>query len=228
LPALERATLLEADDSWISLGKKLAAASPLAALRQARWLKADLRSGFSCDPHDLVVLSYVLGEIHPSTAEATIRKAWACAQKSLVVIEPGTPRGFSVINAARTQLIAGGAEILAPCPHKQACPMAAEGDWCHFAQRVERTSRHRQLKAGALGYEDEKYSYLVASRERPETLFPRVLRHPGKHAGHIQFQLCMPEGHIERKTITRSDKQAYRLARKAAWGDVWTHGAGED
>ncbi len=227
-PTLERATLLESDDSWLTLGKKLAAQSSLTAVRQAQWLKHDLRSGFSSDWHDLVVLSYALGELGVAAAEAVIRKAWSCATKFLVVIEPGTPRGFAGINAARSLLIAGGAEILAPCPHKHACPMAAAGDWCHFAQRVERTSRHRQLKGGALGYEDEKFSYLVASRKRSETLHPRILRHPGKHSGHIQLELCMPEGHIERRTITRSNKQAYRLARKAAWGDAWNDLAGKE
>jgi ribosomal protein RSM22 (predicted rRNA methylase) len=106
--------------------------------------------------------------------------------------------------------------------------MAAAGDWCHFAQRIERTSRHRLLKGGALGYEDEKFSYLVASRKRPETLLPRILRHPGKHSGHIQLELCMPEGRVEQRTVTRSDKQAYRLARKAAWGDAWNAAAGKE
>jgi ribosomal protein RSM22 (predicted rRNA methylase) len=220
-PTLEHATLLEADDIWISLGKKLSARGPFIAMRQARWLKQDLRSGFSCDAHDLVVLSYVLGELNTAAAEAVIRKAWSCTQKFLVLIEPGTPRGFADVNTARTALIASGAEILAPCPHKHLCPMAAAADWCHFAQRVERTSRHRQLKGGALGYEDEKFSYLVASRKPPKTLLPRILRHPGKRSGHIQFELCMPEGQIEHGTVTRSEKQAYRLARKAAWGDVW-------
>ncbi len=224
-PTLERATLLEADDSWLSQGKKLADQSSLTVVRQAQWLKHDLRSGFTCDAHDLVVLSYLLGELNAAAAEAVIRKAWICARRFLVVIEPGTPRGFAGINAARSVLISGGAEILAPCPHKHACPMAAAGDWCHFAQRVERTSRHRQLKGGALGYEDEKFSYLVASRQCPETLLPRILRHPGKHSGHIQLELCMPDGHKEQKTVTRSHKQAYRLARKAAWGDAWNDAA---
>jgi ribosomal protein RSM22 (predicted rRNA methylase) len=227
-PALQRATLLEADDSWIALGKNLVAQSPHSAVRQARWLKHDLRSGFSCDAHDLVVLSYVAGELNAGALEGLVRKAWSCAQKFLVVVEPGTPRGFAVIDAARTALIAGGAEILAPCPHRHACPMAAAGDWCHFAQRIERSARHRQLKGGALGYEDEKFSYLVASRHRPAAFFPRILRHPGKHSGHIKLELCMPEGQLERRTITRSDKPAYRLARKASWGDVWKDDAGEE
>src|SRR5262245_24755242 len=89
-PALGRATLLEVDDRWIVLGKSLAAKSPLAAVRQARWLKQDLRRGFSCDPHDLVVISYALGELSAPAAESVIRKAWTCAQKILAVIEPGT------------------------------------------------------------------------------------------------------------------------------------------
>jgi ribosomal protein RSM22 (predicted rRNA methylase) len=105
--------------------------------------------------------------------------------------------------------------------------MAAAGDWCHFAQRVERTSRHRQLKGGTLGYEDEKFSYLVASRKPSETVPPRILRHPGKHSGHVQLELCMPDGHAERRTITRSNKQAYRLARKATWGDAWDDANGD-
>lgn len=226
-PTLARAALLESDDHWLSLGKKLAAQSSIPAVRQARWLKHDLRSGFSCDAHDMVVLSYVLGELNTAAAEAVGRKAWACSRQFLVIIEPGTPRGFAGINVARTALIAGGAEILAPCPHKLACPMAAAGDWCHFAQRIERTSRHRQLKGGALGYEDEKFSFIVASRTRLETSFPRIVRHPGMHSGHIQLELCTPEGQLERETITRSDKQAYRLARKAAWGDTWKKDAGE-
>jgi ribosomal protein RSM22 (predicted rRNA methylase) len=227
-PTLQRGTLLEADGDWISLGKKLAAHSPLAVTREAEWLKHDLRSGFSCDAHGLVVLSYVLGELNTAAAEAVVRKAWSCARQFLVVIEPGTPRNFAGINDARSLLIASGAEILAPCPHKHVCPMAARGDWCHFAQRVERTSQHRQLKGGALGYEDEKFSYLVASRVHPESQLSRILRHPGKHSGHVQLELCMPDGQMEHQTITRSQKQAYRLARKAAWGDVWKNDAGEE
>jgi ribosomal protein RSM22 (predicted rRNA methylase) len=220
-PTLQHATLLEADDRWIALGKSLAGKSPLPAFRGAQWLRQDLRSGFSCDSHDAVVISYVLGELAPPVAETVVRKAWACAQKFLVVIEPGTPRGFSTVNAARSLLIAGGAQILAPCPHQGACPMAVAGDWCHFSQRIERTSQHRRLKGGVLGYEDEKFSYFVAGRRLGAASAPRILRHPGKHSGHIELELCMPDGHMERIIVARSDKQAYKIARKAEWGAVW-------
>ena len=221
-PDLQRATLLEADDRWIVLGKQMACRAPFPAVQHAQWFRQDLRSGFSSDKHDLVMISYVLGELGTAAAESVIRKAWACAARFLLLLEPGTPRGFASINAARALLIAGGANILAPCPHHAGCPMAAAGDWCHFAQRVERTAQHRQLKGGALGYEDEKFSYLIAGRSSAAApAGSRILRHPGKHSGHVQFELCTQEGRIKRATVTRSDKAAYKRARKAEWGDTW-------
>ena len=220
-PQLRNATLLESDASWIALGKRLAEQSDSPTVQQAEWLRQDLRSGLSCQAHDLVVISYTLGELPQAAAEAVLNKAWKCAGKLLVVIEPGTRRGFAVIDAARSSLIANKAAIVAPCPHHFTCPMAASGDWCHFSQRVERTSQHRQLKGGALGYEDEKFSYLIAAKNYSPSTEARIVRHPGKHSGHVQLVLCMAEGKIESRTITRSSKEAYKRARKAEWGDVW-------
>jgi len=236
-PTLQQATLLEGDDHWLRMGKSLAVKSAHAAVRNAQWVIEDLRSGFSCEEHDLVVISYVLGELAPAGAEAVVRKGWRCARQFLVIIEPGTPRGFSVVNAARVALIATGAEILAPCPHQQECPLALAGastperakaahsgdpgDWCHFAQRLERTAEHRQLKGGALGYEDEKFSYVIASRQSVPAQGARIVRHPGRHSGHIHLSLCTSAGKIENRTITRSSKEAFRAARQAEWGDVW-------
>ncbi len=220
-PALQQVTLVEADESWVALGKILTAQSSAVAARQAQWLRLDLRSGLSCEKHDLVVLSYALGELSQPAAEAVVRQAWKCAGKFLVVIEPGTKRGFAAVNMVRSAMIAAGANILAPCPHRDACPMHAAGDWCHFAARVERSSQHRQLKGGALGYEDEKFSYVVATRQCFTSTGARIVRHPQKHSGHVQFTLCTSQGNLSAKTVTRSSKQDYKLARKSEWGDTW-------
>jgi ribosomal protein RSM22 (predicted rRNA methylase) len=221
-PQLRQATLIESDASWIAVGKRLAEQSDFASIQQGQWLQQDLRSGLACEEHDLVVISYTLGELPQAAAEAVLNNAWKCAGKFLVVIEPGTRRGFAAINTLRSALIAGAATILAPCPHHFTCPMAAAGDWCHFSQRMERTSQHRQLKGGALGYEDEKFSYLVAAKNNPPFTGARLVRHPGKHSGHVKLALCTAEGKIENRTVTRSSKEAYKRARKADWGDAWT------
>ena len=61
--------------------------------------------------------------------------------------------------------------------------------------RVPRTRRHRQLKGGTLGYEDEKFAYLVVSRDADEERAEaRVLRHPRVEKGRIALSLCTPEG----------------------------------
>jgi ribosomal protein RSM22 (predicted rRNA methylase) len=218
---LRLATLVESDANWLTLGKRLAEQTASPLVQQAQWLRQDLRSGLSCEKHDLVVISYTLGELPQPAAEAVLRKAWSCANKFLVIIEPGTRRGFAAINAARSSLLANAANIIAPCPHHTACPMAAAGDWCHFSQRVERTSLHRQLKGGDLGYEDEKFSYLIAGKGDVPPMEARIVRHPRKHAGHVKLVLCTSKGQIENRTVTRSSKEAYKRARKAEWGDLW-------
>jgi ribosomal protein RSM22 (predicted rRNA methylase) len=149
-----------------------------------------------------------------------VRAAWMKSGSLLAIIEPGTPQGFRRVHAARALLLESGGHIVAPCPHAGTCPMFATGDWCHFAVRLERTAEHRRLKSGALGYEDEKFSYIVVSTEQVGLPESRVLRHPLIHPGHMRLTLCRPE-RSESRTITRSQKPLWRYARKLSWGDEW-------
>lgn len=219
-PALSNVTMVEADRSLLNLGQHLSCQSRHAAVRDSRWLQRNLRAGLAVVPHDLVIISYTLNELSPAEARKTVQEAWQLTREFLVIVEPGTVRGFGVVHATRTQLIAAGAHILAPCPHASECPMSAAGDWCHFAQRVERTAAHRRLKAGTLGYEDEKFSYVVAGRNPGLAVKARIIRHPQQHTGHVQLVLCTSQG-LEKRTVGKSEKEKYRQSRKAKWGDAW-------
>ncbi len=205
-PSLERATLLEREPAMIALGKQLG--SPLP---QATWMQRDLAAPWAPEPHDLVIASYVVGE-----AAGLTDRLWAAAAGLLVIVEPGTPAGFERVRAARAQLVAAGARIAAPCPHDGVCPMAG-GDWCHFAERVERSSAHRRAKGGDLGHEDEKYSYVAAARVPVAPSHGRILRHPQVRKGHVVLEACTPTG-LQRLTLARSDGQRYRVARDLGWG----------
>ena len=218
--SLSQATLIEMDANMIAIGRRVAEKSSHPAFRNRIWLQQNLARGLAVEPHDLVVTSYALGELSPAVASKIVLQAWGCSRSFLVLVEPGTKRGFAIIRDARAALINAGANILAPCPHALECPMAAAGDWCHFAERLERASLHRQIKRGALGHEDEKFSYVAFSRTPFATAKARILRHPQKHSGHVQLMLCTPEG-LRSQTISKSQREAYRLARKAAWGDPW-------
>ncbi len=215
-PSLETISLIERDAELLRLGQTLASNHPI--LNTAAWTTADLRT-FAPPPHDIVVLSYALGELSVSHARRLITAAWSAAQL-LILIEPGTPKAFERMAELRRQLIAEGATLAAPCPHEKECPLLLRGDWCHFAERLERTAEHRRIKGGSLGYEDEKFSYLAATRLPIAERTGRIVRHPQIHSGYVQLQLCATDG-LHRCTVTKSQKDIYRAARKSAWGDRW-------
>ena len=218
-PSIETFNLVERDRKILEAGRRLAQSSPIQTVRDAAWLPSDLGENTAADA-DLVVISYALGELVPQLRRSAIEFAWSRTKQMLVVVGPGTPGDFRTILDARTQLLELGAHLLAPCPHESACPMEDGSDWCHFAQRLERTADHRRLKSGALGYEDEKFSYVVASRAASTRATARILRHPQKHSGHVQLRLCTGSGLVQ-LTVTKSQKENYRRARKSEWGDSW-------
>src|SRR5262245_30161510 len=145
-PQLTHSTLVEADRSFIELARRLSAHVSHPAVREAKWIQRDVRDGLPGEAHDLVVISYTLSELQQTDAEKLVLQAWSYTKQLLVIIEPGTTRGFGFVHAVRALMIGAGGHIVAPCPHAHECPMAAAGDWCHFAARVQRTSLHRQIK----------------------------------------------------------------------------------
>ncbi len=217
-PDLGSSTLMEREDDMIALGKRLSVHSPEASVRQARWLKADVTGIWDVLAHDLVVAAYVLGELREPAFQALVSRLWGMTTGVLVLIEPGTMAGFARIRQAREQVLALGAKTAAPCPHDGACPIAAT-DWCHFSQRVARSRLHRQVKAGELPYEDEKFSYVALSRMPAVPIQGRVVRHPKVGKGHVRFELCTPEG-LKSTVVTRKDKGALRKARDLGWGSA--------
>lgn len=195
-------TLIEQDSAFIKLGKSLASHT------QAQWKHQSFLE-FK-DSAEMLLFSYSLNEISPKNLEQVISRAHSQTENLITIIEPGTPEGFERIRKVRTQLLDLGMSILAPCPHPHLCPMEG-GNWCHFSVRLPRTALHRRLKKGSLGYEDEKFSYLVASKKQFTSGGMRVLRNPIKKRGHSILELCTKEG-FKRKTFTK--------VKKTNWGDL--------
>ncbi|KAG5515256.1 hypothetical protein RHGRI_036330 [Rhododendron griersonianum] len=151
--------------------------------------------------HDLVIASYVLGEIPSQQDRITIvRQLWDLTQDVLVsfnpmdmfmsqdvhtlvlmailkipnigqvLVEPGTPHGFNIISQMRSYILwmekrkrrkskaaiddtskdlmtlKSGAFVVAPCAHDGRCPLDNTGKYCHFVQRLQRTTSQRVYK----------------------------------------------------------------------------------
>ncbi len=215
---LQSMLLIERDLELIRLGQRLAKKSINQNIRNAQWIKNDLNSSPSIPLGDAIIASYSLGELTVATAREITKSAWGKTNSCLVIIEPGSVKGFELIRTLRDDLIQLGAYLIAPCPHAMDCPMP-ENDWCHFAERVERSSLHRKLKAGALNYEDEKYSYVAVSKFPVESSAARILKRPKISSGFVKLELCAADK-IHATTITKTDGAYFKAARKSRWGDA--------
>ncbi|MER5311905.1 small ribosomal subunit Rsm22 family protein [Streptomyces sp. NPDC002773] len=209
-----RTTVLDWAEPALALGRELAAGT-----LDAEWRTARIGGALRLADTDLVTVSYVLKELTGTDRAALVTEA-ARAARTVVIVEPGTPDGYERIIAARTLLIDAGFTVAAPCPHSGACPIEPGTDWCHFSARVSRSSLHRQVKGGSLPYEDEKYSYVAATRDPATPTVSRVTRRPQIRKGLVSLELCGPDG-LARETVTKRHGPLYKQARDAEWGDSW-------
>lgn len=216
-PSLRQALLLEGSGPIRQAGEPLVAASGIAA----EWRTADLALAIPDGSArlDLVTCAYVLSELSASAQRLLVERLWSATAGVLLLVEPGTPAGWQRILEARTALLRAGAHILAPCPHAFACPLVSP-DWCHFAERVERSRMHRLVKQGDVPWEDEKFLYLAVSREcRPAGHGSRVLTRPKINNGLISLKLCNADGTMTQPGIRKRDK-SYKQARRVDWGET--------
>jgi ribosomal protein RSM22 (predicted rRNA methylase) len=209
--------LLDANDALRTLAVDLARKS--VRLRGMTYEPGQARSLVAhADAADLVVASYMVGEIGDAERETLAGLLWTKTRDTLLVVEPGTPAGYARIIALRAQLIADGAHVTAPCPHDEKCPLSAP-DWCHFTQRLRRSRAHKQLKGADLPFEDEKFAYVALTRTPVATHPARVLAQPDVSKVEVTAKLCTSTG-LSVTKVPRRAKADYACARRWRWGDA--------
>ena len=212
---LESITLLEKEQTMIDIGEYLFKSIHLD--NKVKYTKSDITIDKYDIHSDLVYSSYVLNELDKSNIYIVLDKMWDCTNQILVVVEPGTPKGFEIIKIVREYLLNKGGYILAPCPHMDKCPMSYN-DWCHFSTRVSRSKLHKELKSGNAPYEDEKYTYIAFSKSPCTRCNNRILRHPQISSGFITLEACSKDG-LKQIKVTKKDRDLYKNSRKADVGD---------
>lgn len=205
LPEIKKFTLLERNKYMMEIGK---------TLHQFEYVNYDLSLDNLDINGDLVISSYVLNELDQNSRINAVNKMWNMANKIMLIVEPGTPKGFQIIREVRDYLISIGGHIISPCPHSHVCL----NQWCHFSTRVPRSKLHKDLKDGDAPYEDEKYCYVAFSKTEVTPCARRVLRHPQINPGYVELEVCSSEGfrHIK---YSKKDKEYFKKARKCNAGD---------
>jgi ribosomal protein RSM22 (predicted rRNA methylase) len=218
-PGISTMTMVEREAGFADLAARLSAASGIAALQAVNIVQQPLQQLDSALTAELVLASYVLAEVPLSHVAPIVEGLWQRAKSCLVLIEPGTPQGFARLRSARDALMRTGAFIAAPCTHQQSCPMAG-GDWCHFKVRLQRSRTHMHAKQAAVPFEDEAFSYLIASRSAAPSSGARIVAPVKITKVAAGLQLCDKTG-LRRETIASRDRPAYKRANKVRWGDTW-------
>lgn len=217
-PSIGRTTGVDRTTAILETAREIARRSGDEVAAATRWIEAGIEADTTIAPHDLVVCSYSFGELMPEPRRDAIRQINGVSGAIVVIIEPGTPRGYDAVIEARTALLERGWHLLAPCPTEARCPMQQLPErWCHFSTRLERDRAHRDAKGGTLAYEDEKFSYIAVGPD-PHPAGARVVGHPRQHGGFVELELCSDDG-IERRIVSRKHGSRYAEARRLRWGD---------
>ena len=189
----------------------------LTDMPETRWINETLASFTPDASYDLVLASYVLNELRVDDMAVHISKLWDACSGVMVIVEPGTPEGASIIQQVRDWAITQNVAILAPCPHAHDCPLKdTQSVWCHFTARTSRSKLHKVLKGGDVGFEDEKFSYIVLGREDAKRPDYRIIGHPAGTKLR-ELQVCGPKG-AETLQVSKSHK-LHKLSKKLEWGD---------
>jgi ribosomal protein RSM22 (predicted rRNA methylase) len=220
---LDDVRMLDSHAGFRAAAQKLCDASDIPALQRAKIIAGDLVSGTTAFARlgrpDLVIAAYTLVELAEAKVAKTALKLLAAAEQVLVLIEPGTPEGWRRMMLARYAVISAGAHILAPCPHANSCPLMGQ-DWCHFSVRVQRSRAHKATKGADAPFEDEKFIYLVVTRNAIEQLRSgRIIAPPHISKPGIRLKVCT-ENSVETPFIPARDKAATRRMRHMGWGDI--------
>lgn len=209
-------TCLEREKAMMQIGKELMNYSE--DLKNTIWKEFDIVKDEITVKSDLVIVSYMINELQKCDIDNIINKLWNATNKVLVILEPGTPKGYSNIAYIRSKLLMQGGHIIAPCPHENKCEIE-KNDWCHFTCRIQRSKTHKKLKDGQAPYEDEKFSYIIFSKKQTEKSENRILRHPIINKGYAEFKICTNKG-IKNIRLSKKDGEIYKNAKKQNAGDI--------
>lgn len=214
-PTIKKISFLEKDREFAEFSEKLID-KPSGITYQ--WFYEDLSTYRFTQPVDLSLFSYTLNELGLEESLAILTKTFHQTNEILLIIEPGSKEGFERILSYRSHLIALGGYIMAPCPHQGGCPLS----WCHFSVRLQRSSLHRQIKMAEQNYEDEKFCYLVVSKNPFEAPYERVVDKVDPKSKMVILPLCTKTG-FQKRTLTKGKNANFSTAKKLRWGDPFIY-----
>ena len=221
-PSLEGATVLDGSADALALGARIGRHGP-PPVAGASWSRVLLGPGTALPAAELVVASYLLGEL----AEAAARRPWSTRRWRR---HPGSCWWSSPAHRAGMprcwQRVRGSPPRAGTC--WRPAPRTAPARWrpgraTGATSRCGSTAARCTVGSRAAGWATRTRSSPTCSprANRCARAGARVLRHPVTRKGLVQLEVCDSAGSAQRVVVTRRDPIAYRAARDASWGSPW-------
>jgi hypothetical protein len=138
-------------------------------------------------------LSEQVGDFFTNAADRHVRSDGQC-----LFVEPGNRLGGKLTSMLRESAVAKGWNILAPCTHKEPCPLLdnpRETSWCHFSMSVQgcpdwlaALSREAELSK-----RDLSLSFLHLAAPQGQPLQGRSRKHSGERVRIISGEFALPD-----------------------------------
>lgn len=221
-PMIQESLSIDQHMDFLRLGQQIASDANLPPMH---WEQHDLRKGFATDKtFDIAIIANVLNELSPANADKLIGQALNVCTGVLVIIEPGTPFGFSITQNAARKLAKAG-HLLAPYIYNSFVP--SEAYYLHFPQRFIRPEFQRRIRQHmrdaslmASDWEETKYAYTIISRLPAEREpWGRCVGPIEQQKGFVEVPVLTKEK-IETIKVLKRHREQYTFAKDLAWGQL--------
>ncbi len=220
-PSIESATCIDVNNDLKNLGEKIMGDTQFPV--KTLWKSRDVTNGIGEETiYDLVILSNVLNELDKDEAEQLVADAYKLCRGVLVIIEPGTGFGHTLIQHIAKDVLPG--QLLAPFVANSF--VLTKDYWVHFSQRFIRPDFQRTLRQEmrdslhmASDWEEAKYCYVAMSKLPAEdTFWGRSIGAVDKQKGFLILPVLTSDALIQVKVMKRHKAQ-YNFAKELKWGE---------
>lgn len=223
-PTLRRATCIDQDKNFLVLGKTLLFNAPLSQI--VSWEQRDITEGIEDNGqrYDIVLIANVLNELSNSQRETLLTYAFHLCSGIVLIVEPGTPLGSSIVQAAAEYLSSKGTLL---APYIDNTLVVSDDYWLHFPQRFKRPEFERRIRQHmrdsnlmASDWENAKYSYVAVGKIPPEsTYWGRCVGPVHIQKGYLEVPI-LTKDHLLQVKVMKRNKEQYTFAKRLQWSQL--------
>ena len=222
-PELTEAVCIDRNKEFISLGKYILSQAHIPIV--TTWQLQDLQRIEETEKQfDLIIVANVLNELNVGDGEKLLGRAFNMCRGMMIVVEPGTPFGSSIV-ASVAKKFANAGTLLAP--YIENSFVEKKEYWLHFPQRFIRPEFTRRIRQHmrdsslmASDWEEAKYSYVAISKIPGEnTVWGRCVGPVRVQKGFLEVPILTKDEIVQMKVMKR-DKEKYAAIKALAWGDL--------